>query len=417
MAKAARPGQVKTRLASAIGPEAAAELYAAMLEDRCDQVERLDGVQPALALFGADEQDPLPRRPRFELVPQPRGGLGAGLATAAEHFLARAMAVVLVDSDSPSLPLAYLERAVELLRLPLDRGGRSMVLGPAEDGGYYLIGLRQHHPELFEDIPWSSNEVVDVTLARARQLGLEPALLPSWWDVDSQADLQRLERSLFDAWWPRRSAEWLRRRKLAALPMVAATDPSELWRAPWARSSSRQVYATRWMTIREDEVVMPSGQPSHYGVVDCGQCVGVLPFVDDDNVLLVRQFRYVADQLTWEMPTGGVDRGADPAKAGARELAEEAHVLAGRLDYLGCYHTSKSVMDETAHLYVASDLQALAEGAAPQADDSELLRAEKLPFDELVRMVQDGRIVDSMTIIATLRVALARRSRDGVRAV
>ncbi len=126
------------------------------------------------------------------------------------------------------------------------------MVGPAEDGGYYLIGMRDRHPELFEDIPWSSSDVVDVTLKRARQLGLEPAQLPCWWDVDSREDLDRLERGLFDAWWPRRSAEWLRRRKLAGLERVSVPERTELWRVPWQRRGSRQAYATRWMTIRED---------------------------------------------------------------------------------------------------------------------------------------------------------------------
>ena len=87
-------------------------------------------------------------------------------------------------------------------------------------------------------------------------------------------------------------------------------------------------------------------------MVEAGHCVGVLPFVDADRVVLVRQYRYIIARPTWEMPTGGVDDGEDVQVAAQRELTEEVGYRAGRLTRVSSYHTSKSSMDETAHLFI-----------------------------------------------------------------
>ena len=141
-------------------------------------------------------------------------------------------------------------------------------------------------------------------------------------------------------------------------------------------------------------------------VVDCGACVGVLPFVDDDTILMVRQYRYIAGRVTWEMPTGGVHPGETPVEAARRELAEEGGVGAGELEPLCVYHTSKSCMDETAHLFVARGVRPLASPSG--GDATEFIRAEPVRFGDVVEMVRSGEIVDSMTIIAVLRAAAER---------
>jgi hypothetical protein len=99
----------------------------------------------------------------------------------------------LINSDSPTLPPAVLQAAIEALRAPGDR----IVLGPADDGGYYLIGLKHAHRRLFQDIAWSTPTVLASTLDRAREIGLESTLLPSWYDVDDSASLRRLCQELF----------------------------------------------------------------------------------------------------------------------------------------------------------------------------------------------------------------------------
>ena len=173
-------------------------------------------------------------------------------------------------------------------------------------------------------------------------------------------------------------------------------------RIPWQQLASRRVYANKWMAVREDQVRLPDGRETIYGVVDCGNCVGVLPFVDPDHVLLVGQFRYGAQRFTWEMPTGGVRAGESIEVAAQRELAEEAGQRARRLIWISSYHTSKSVMNETAHLYLGEDLYT-AEGPA---DETEFIERRVFPFREALDMVRRAEITDSMTVIAVLHAAL-----------
>ncbi len=176
----------------------------------------------------------------------------------------------------------------------------------------------------------------------------------------------------------------------------------------WERIGSKEIHRTPFLCLREDEVRLPTGQVIHYGVVECGHCVGVLPFVDSDNVVLVRQFRYIVDEYTWEMPTGGVSTGEAPEAAARRECMEEAGYRPSRLIPLGFYHTSKSSIDETAHLFIGEGLEV----AHAAADDIEDTRPRVFPFTEVLQMVLDGRITDSMTIIAVLRAARIRSKLD-----
>jgi len=177
---------------------------------------------------------------------------------------------------------------------------------------------------------------------------------------------------------------------------------------PWKTLTTRPVYRNRWIDLREDLVELPDGRSTVYGVVTCGQCVGILPFADPDTVLLIRQYRYVARRATWEMPTGGVHPGESLEEAAQRELTEEVGHRAGRLIRVSTYHTSKSVLDETAHLYLGHDL---ARAEAPP-DDTEFIEVRPFPFDEVLQMVLSGEIVDGMTMIAVLH-ADRRRNRPG----
>jgi ADP-ribose pyrophosphatase len=179
----------------------------------------------------------------------------------------------------------------------------------------------------------------------------------------------------------------------------------DLVTAPWVRRARRSIYANRWIDVVEDDVELPNGHETIYGVVRCGPCVGVLPFVDDDNVVLVQQYRYVAGHPTWEMPTGGVNGGESLESAARRELAEEAGLSCGQLRAISRFHTSTSVVDETAHLYVARDLAPV----TARPDDTELVRTAVRPFVEVLERVMTSDITDSMTVIAVL---LAQRLRD-----
>jgi ADP-ribose pyrophosphatase len=177
----------------------------------------------------------------------------------------------------------------------------------------------------------------------------------------------------------------------------------------WKTRSTKPIYRNRWLSLREDSVELPDGRTTIYGVVTCGDCVGVLPFVDRDTVLLVRQYRYVSKRATWEMPTGGVHPGESFEEAAQRELAEETGYRARRLTHVSTYHTSKSVMDETAHLFLGEELVS----APVHPDATEFISVRAVPFDTALQMVLAGEIVDSMTIIAVLHTSRTRRGADG----
>ena len=395
MAKAPRPGEVKTRLCPPLRPADAAVLYRCFLLDKIAAVGSLAHAQPAVAYTPADARPEFEAlAPGFALVAQEGPELGARLhATLAGLLAAGHPGAIAVDSDTPTLPRELLQQAVDCLAA----AASDVVVGPTEDGGYYLIGVRAAHRELFDDVPWSTPAVLDVTLRRAAAAGLRVTCLPSWFDVDTPEDLERLR---------------------AALPTDTARETSRLlesWKSdpkidtPWRTVSSKPVYANKWISVREDLVALPDGRTTIYGVVSCGACVGVLPFLDADTVLLVRQYRYVAGRATWEMPTGGVHAGETLEAAAQRELAEESGFRAQRLERVSTYHTSKSVVDETAHLFLAEGLGR----AHAAADETEVIAVRAFSFDTVLQMVLDGEIVDSMTIIAVLLAARRRGSERG----
>lgn len=171
---------------------------------------------------------------------------------------------------------------------------------------------------------------------------------------------------------------------------------------PWKTLSSRPIYENPWMRLREDIAELPDGRTTLYGVVSFGECVGVLPFVDADHVLLVRQYRYVfGENQRWEMPTGGVKSGETAEQAALRELQEEAGYTAQRLDWVSTYYTSKSICHETAHIYLGYDLT---QSALPP-DDTEFFERAIFPFADVVEMVKRSEVRDGMTVIAVLHAA------------
>ena len=179
---------------------------------------------------------------------------------------------------------------------------------------------------------------------------------------------------------------------------------ADLAEVAWERLSTRPIYQNKWISLREDVVALPDGGTTIYGVMTCNECVGVLPFLDPQTVLLIKQYRYVAQRVTWEMPTGALHAGESIEEAARREMAEEIGYRPGKLTWVSTFHTSKSVVDETAHLFLGEEL---VEVELPP-DDTEFIAVQPLPFDEVLRMVLRGEITDSMTIIAVLHAARLR---------
>jgi len=197
MAKAPRPGTVKTRLCPPLLATEAAALYRCFLLDKIAAVGGLVDTRPVIAYTPDDarpEFDVL--APGFAFVAQDGPDLGARLhATLAGLLAAGHAGAIAVDSDTPTLPSGFLQQAVDCLSRP----GPDVVLGPTEDGGYYLIGIRAPHRELFETMPWSTSDVLEITRRRADAAGLRALCLPSWFDVDTPDDLERLRAMLATA--------------------------------------------------------------------------------------------------------------------------------------------------------------------------------------------------------------------------
>jgi rSAM/selenodomain-associated transferase 1 len=194
MAKAPRPGSVKTRLCPPLRAEEAAALYRCFLLDKLAAVRALVGTHAVIAYAPEDAgADIEALAPTISRLAQRGPDLGARLHTTLAALLdAGHRAAIAVDSDTPTLPGVFLQEAVDTLSGP----GPDLVLGPTEDGGYYLIGLRVARPELFEGVPWSTSIVFDETRRRADAGGLRVACLPAWFDIDTPDDLHRLRAAL-----------------------------------------------------------------------------------------------------------------------------------------------------------------------------------------------------------------------------
>lgn len=206
MAKAPRAGRVKTRLVPPLTPEGASLLSASFLRDITENVQ---AAARAAAIDGYVAYAPAGHERFFDgmltvgtglvladgavAVPPRIHGFGRSLLHAAQTLFAHGHdAVCLLNSDSPTLPTACLVEAARALAMPGDR----VVLGAAEDGGYYVLGMKAPHAHLFEDIAWSTAAVAAETRRRAHALGLAVVELPRWYDVDDGAALERLWREV-----------------------------------------------------------------------------------------------------------------------------------------------------------------------------------------------------------------------------
>src|SRR5579864_4148969 len=198
MAKASAPGRAKTRLVPPLTFEEAAVLNTAFLQDVADNVllaareaDRHGGIA-GYAAYGPPGSEDFFRRTlpgAIGLIGAWRPNFGDCLLHTIEEIFARGHAsAVVLNSDSPTLPTAYLVETAEALARP----GERAVLGPSSDGGYYLLGIKTAHRRLFEDIAWSTERVAEQTRERAREIKLDVHMLPDWYDVDDADGLRQL---------------------------------------------------------------------------------------------------------------------------------------------------------------------------------------------------------------------------------
>lgn len=237
MAKAPRPGKVKTRLQPPLTAEEAAALNVCFLRDTSANIAAVaeaGGAQGLVCYTPVGDEAAfhglLPQG--FALIAQRGDTFGERLWLAAQDILACGYgAVCLIDSDSPTMPGSALRQAVEALQRPGDR----VVLGGSADGGYYLIGLKAAHRQPFEQITWSTPSVYTETVQQVRKAGLELVELPTWYDVDEAVTLTALEDELLEGRRPgfvnvdgydaRHTRAFLEARRAGAMRTAEDTQP------------------------------------------------------------------------------------------------------------------------------------------------------------------------------------------------
>jgi 8-oxo-dGTP pyrophosphatase MutT (NUDIX family) len=175
---------------------------------------------------------------------------------------------------------------------------------------------------------------------------------------------------------------------------------------PWTTLSTRETYSNPWIRVREDQVINPSGGAGIYGVVEYkNRAVGVVPIDEEGYTWLVGQWRYCHESYQWEIPEGGCPPGEEPAECARRELLEETGIRAEIIEpLLMGVQLSNSTTNEVCDLFVARGLT-FGE-AAPE--ETEKLNVKRVPLSEAIAMALDGRIQDSPSMLALLRLAIER---------
>jgi uncharacterized protein len=406
MAKAPVPGVAKTRLVPLVGEVRAAELHRLFLLDTLTAA-RASGSADLFVVCPDGWQEKQLRGvvPSYASILVQRGrGLMAGLASALEDLLGLGYsAVVLSDADSPTLPPRRFADAFLALT-----EGADVVLGPCADGGYYLIGARQHRPELF-DLACHPNRICQETAEHARALGLTVRLLEGWYDVDEPAELATLARDLEEhpEWAPASAGELL-----ASYPAdyLASWLPTS---GPWETVRSESVDVSPWRVFRRDLVQLePGGERTiTYTYLEVPRAVFVVPLTADGRIVLVRQYRYPVRNWVWEVPAGSVEPGETSREAARRELVEEAggECEDEDLEFLASYRSSSAHMDLAGDYYLASRVRL----GTPRPESTEVVEARLFGVEQAMAMARRGEVSDGQSALALLAAEpLIRRRLD-----
>jgi rSAM/selenodomain-associated transferase 1 len=381
IAKAPAAGRAKTRLVPPLTADEAAVLQEALLLDTLDACRaEIDDV--GILHADAGEAEELARLAHgAPLVLQEGRGLADALGRTLERHVVDGP-VAIVSSDVPALPPGSLGRAFAALE-----DGADVVLGPAADGGYWLIAMARFHAEPFREIPWSTPAVLGVTLARCRGAGLRVELLDTWRDVDTAVDLAFVRRSLPGAAAPRTTAVL----RSLSLPEPPALELAE----------SELLAGSPWRAIVRDRLRAADGRETGYSYLAVPRAVFVVAVTDDDELLLVRQYRHPVRDWTLEVPAGSVHDGETPLEAAARELAEEA---GGRTDtwrHLTTFYSSSAHISLRSDAFLATGVEIGA--ASPDADeDVELVR---MPLADALERARTGGFAEGQTALAILLAA------------
>jgi 8-oxo-dGTP pyrophosphatase MutT (NUDIX family) len=179
--------------------------------------------------------------------------------------------------------------------------------------------------------------------------------------------------------------------------------PQEETKNPWITVSGEPKYDNKWISVTEFQVINPSGGRGIYGKVHFkNKAVGIIPLDDDLNTWLVGQYRYTIDEWSWEIPEGGSPMELEPLECAKRELKEETGLTANHWTPLMRLHTSNSVTDEEGFIFIARDLE---QGENSLEETEAGLKVWKLPFQDALKMVTDGKITDSLSVMGILMAA------------
>jgi ADP-ribose pyrophosphatase len=271
--------------------------------------------------------------------------------------------------------------------------GADIVLGPADDGGYWLVAMREPHDAPFTAIPWSTAAVLDVTRRRCAEAGLRLVTIEPWRDVDTAVDLGALVARGDD----------LPGRRTRALLRELTIAPT----APPAVVASELLASSPWRTVVSDTLATDGGRTTGYTYVETPRAVFVVAVTEDEELLLVRQYRHPVRDWTVEVPAGSVAEGETPLDAAKRELAEEAGGRATAWRHLSSFYSSSAHVSLRSDAFLATGVTL--ETAAP--DDEEALSLVRLPWREGVEGARRGAFAEGQTALAILLAAEALEPR------
>ncbi len=382
VAKAPAPNLSKTRLVPPLDPDGAEALQRALLLDTlagcCAEADNV-----ALLHAHSQERAALAELagPDIELVLQEGRGLRDALRLGLARRLPRGPTAI-VSSDIPGVPPGTITQAFAELQ-----GGADVVLGPAADGGYWLIAMRERNDAPFHEIPWSTPAVLAVTRRRCEEAGLRLAEVAAWRDVDTAVDLSFLARDRDHLPAPHTRE---------ALARLTIPEP------PHARLLESELLAgSPWRAVVSDTLVLDDGRTTTYAYLATPRAVFVVPVTNKGELLLVRQHRHPVRDWTLEVPAGSIEDGESPLEAAQRELAEEVGGRAGGWRHLTTFYSS------SAHISLRSDafLATGVEVDVPRPDEDEHVFLVRLPVTEAIERARGGDFQEGQTALAILIAA------------
>jgi len=395
--RAPTPGNVKTRLAAALGDAAAALLYAAFLRDAL--VGAASVPNAAITIFHPPEDDVATLAglcpPGAGLRPEAGHGYGEILPAALRELRVSAPVAALVGADSPGLPDKTLRAAFEAL----ESGSADVAICPTADGGFCVLAVNGDYPELLRDIDWSTARVYQQTVAHAERSGLRVAVLPEWYDVDQSEDLARLASDLAgDVTLGAAATRAALRRLRAAGVSVPGGQP------PWRVESRQAVFTSPWRSLVADTVTTHTGAVIDYAYLETERAVWVVPVTDDGRVVLVRQYRHPVGEIILEVPAGGGN--VDILALAARELREETGGRAREYIPIASFFPASAHTTHEGHVVLALGVEL----GAPDREETELLATVTVPHELAFDMARRGEIADSQSALALLAAEPAIRA-------